>query len=63
MCTCVFEGDLVRLKRILRSGCDVDAADYDKRCALHIAACEGNLTAVKVLVEEGGATVDFQDRW
>ncbi|KAJ9504820.1 hypothetical protein QJQ45_020591, partial [Haematococcus lacustris] len=63
MCTCVFDGDLVTLRRILRSGCDPDAADYDRRCALHIAACEGNLTAVKVLIEEGGATVDFPDRW
>lgn len=34
-----------------------------RRCALHIAASEGNLTGVKVLIEEGAADPNFQDRW
>lgn len=46
LCTCVFEGDLTLLRRLLRAGADPDAADYDKRTALHIAAADGNLAAV-----------------
>ena len=60
MCTCVFEGDLVQLRRLLRAGAPPDACDYDKRCGLHIAGAEGNLPAVKLLIEEGGADPDFQ---
>ncbi len=60
MCTAVFEGDLVKLRRLLRSGAPPNAADYDKRCALHIAGAEGSLAAIKLLVEEGGADPMFQ---
>lgn len=63
MCTCAFEGDLVQLRRLLRAGAPPDACDYDKRCGLHIAGAEGNLTAIKLLIEEGGADPNFQDRW
>ena len=38
LCTCVFDGDLRLLRRLLRAGAHVDAGDYDKRTALHIAA-------------------------
>ncbi|GLC57329.1 hypothetical protein PLESTB_001212500 [Pleodorina starrii] len=63
VCTAVYDGDLVKLRRLLRSGAPPDACDYDKRSALHIAGAEGNLAAVKLLVEEGGADPNFQDRW
>ena len=46
LCTAVFEGDLKLLRLLLRAGAHVDAGDYDKRTALHIAAAEGNLAAV-----------------
>lgn len=29
---------------------------------LHIAAAEGNLLAVRLMIEEGAAQVDFEDR-
>ncbi|KAG2493568.1 hypothetical protein HYH03_008087 [Edaphochlamys debaryana] len=45
MCQAVFEGDLVKLRRLLKSGAPPDACDYDRRCALHIAGAEGNLAA------------------
>jgi ankyrin repeat protein len=47
LCTAVFDGDLLLLKRLLLAGVDVDAADYDRRTALHIAAADGNLGAVR----------------
>lgn len=63
MCACVFDGDLVMLRRMLRAGADPNAADYDKRCALHIAAVEGNLTAVgnRMLGRLGGSCCTADD--
>jgi len=48
LCTCVFEGNLPLLRRLIRAGAAADAGDYDKRTALHIAAAEGNTAAVKI---------------
>ena len=48
---------------MLLAGADVNAGDYDQRTALHVAAADGNLAAVKVLVEGGGARLDVKDRW
>ena len=62
MCQTVFDGDTVALKRLLKARINVDAADYDKRCAVHIACAEGNLVALKVLVEDG-ADLWVRDRW
>lgn len=47
LCKLVFDGDLPLLRRMIRAGIAIDAGDYDQRTALHIAACEGNLTAVR----------------
>jgi ankyrin repeat protein len=40
----------------------VNASDYDKRSASHLAAAEGNVAAMKVLVEFG-ADLTLHDRW
>ena len=42
-----------------------DAGDYDKRTALHIAACEGNWPMCSVLIRtsEGKKCLDACDRW
>ncbi|CAL5221935.1 g4209 [Coccomyxa viridis] len=63
LCTCVFEGNLPLLRRLIRAGAAADAGDYDKRTALHIAAAEGNTAAMRLLVEEGGAFINVTDRW
>ncbi|KAG7671633.1 putative Potassium channel AKT2 [Nannochloris sp. 'desiccata'] len=63
LCSTVHSGDLKLLRRLLRAGANVDAVDYDGRTALHIAAAEGNVPAVEVLVAEGGADVEKRDRW
>ena len=36
------------LRRICQAGADANAGDYDRRTALHIAAAEDNLNAVRV---------------
>jgi ankyrin repeat protein len=62
VCQAVFDGDSTLLRRLLRAGISVDAADYDKRTASHIAAAEGNLSAFRVLAEHG-ADLQAADRW
>lgn len=47
----------------MRAKANVNAFDYDKRTALHVAAADANLAAVKILVEKGGARLDLTDRW
>jgi glutaminase len=49
------------VKLVLAGGCDTNAADYDKRTCLHLAASTGNLHIVEKLVEYN-ADVNYQDR-
>jgi hypothetical protein len=62
LCQAVFDGDVVLLKRLLKAGIQVNAADYDKRTAAHIAAAEGNGAAIRVL-SSFGADLTLKDRW
>lgn len=50
------------LKALLAYGCDPSAADYDMRTAMHVAAAEGRVDNLKLLVEHG-ADVNVRDRW
>ena len=56
-------GHLSKLKNLLAYGACVNAADYDARACLHLAASEGNLPIVKYLITEGRADVNCVDRW
>jgi ankyrin repeat protein len=62
LCQSVFDGDILYLKRLLKAGIDINAADYDKRTASHIAAAEGNVAAIRILAEYG-ANFSLPDRW
>lgn len=62
LCQAVFDGDIVLLKRLLRAGIQVNAADYDKRTAAHVAAAEGNIAAIRMLSTHG-ANLSLTDRW
>jgi CRP-like cAMP-binding protein len=62
LCQAVSDGDIPLLRRLLRARIQANASDYDNRTAAHIAAAEGNLAALKVLVEYG-ADLALQDRW
>lgn len=62
LCMTVARRDFDLLKRILASGVNPNAKNYDYRTPLHIAASEGMYVAAKVLLE-AGASVLSKDRW
>ena len=62
MCRTGASGDDDMLGRLLSAKADPDAADYDRRTALHLSAAEGKLGSVRLLVD-AGATLEFKDRW
>jgi hypothetical protein len=47
LCKATYEGKLDRLSNLLRAGCAADAHDYDGQTALHVAAADANLPAVR----------------
>uniref|UniRef100_A0A7S3R8J0 Uncharacterized protein n=1 Tax=Dunaliella tertiolecta TaxID=3047 RepID=A0A7S3R8J0_DUNTE len=55
--------DLECLRRLIRVGADLDCSDLDGRTPLFLAASEGLLEVVILLVEEANVTVDAVDSW
>ena len=55
-------GDVERLKLLIDAGVNVNIADYDSRTALMIAAGDGFVDVVKMLLEAGGDPL-AEDRW
>lgn len=62
LCSLALDGKASRLELYLRCGANPDSADHDSRTALHVAAAEGNLPCVKVLVN-ADANPSATDRW
>ncbi len=56
------KGNVQIIKHMLDNGTAVDAADYDGRTALHLAASEGHVAAVKLLLSYN-ANVNPSDRY
>lgn len=56
-------GDLEEVEALIKFGSvDLNASDYDRRAALHLAAGEGQMDIVRLLCEKG-ADVNVRDRW
>eukprot|EP01138_Halocafeteria_seosinensis_P013823 gb/GECG01014115.1/.p1 GENE.gb/GECG01014115.1/~~gb/GECG01014115.1/.p1 ORF type:complete len:1394 (+),score=186.92 gb/GECG01014115.1/:1-4182(+) len=62
LCSAASEGDAAQVRDTIEDGADVNQCDYDKRTALHIAACDGNAEIARILLEEG-ANILARDRW
>ncbi len=62
LCELARAGDLEKVRLLLMCGVNANAADYDKRTCLHLAASVGNLRVVTALVEHD-CDVNFQDRY
>ncbi|KAM7511996.1 hypothetical protein LguiB_010871 [Lonicera macranthoides] len=59
---CSGKGDIEGLTQELEKGIEPNLYDFDKRTALHLAACE-NCTEIVVLLLDKGADVNSLDRW
>lgn len=55
------KGKVGAVQKLIRDGADVHFSDYDKRTALHLAACEGHLKVAKLLLA-AGADPTTEDR-
>ena len=55
-------GNLSAIRRLVAQGIALDAADYDRRTALHLAASEGHVAVVEFLLSQPHL-VDAMDRW
>ncbi|KAK1426416.1 hypothetical protein QVD17_15087 [Tagetes erecta] len=56
------KGDVQGVRDLLDDGVDVNSIDLDGRTALHIAACEGHVDVVLLLLSRK-ANIDARDRW
>ncbi|KAL4191551.1 hypothetical protein AMTRI_Chr07g81140 [Amborella trichopoda] len=59
---CSSRGDRDGVIQEIRKGVSPNVSDYDKRTALHLAACEGCTDIVELLLENQ-ADVNSMDRW
>jgi len=57
-----FDGDFEEVVRLIMNGVSVNSADYDGRCALHLAACEGHVGIVSHLLS-AKADLEARDRF
>ena len=55
-------GDIGILHQYLSGGVDANEVDYDQRSSLHLAASEGQMDVVKLLLDKG-ARPSLPDRW
>ncbi|XP_052478766.1 integrin-linked protein kinase 1 isoform X4 [Gossypium raimondii] len=59
---CASKGDKAGVIQELDKGVEPNGADYDRRTAFHLAACEGWIEVVDLLLEKG-ADVNSLDHW
>ncbi|KAK3251628.1 hypothetical protein CYMTET_39030 [Cymbomonas tetramitiformis] len=51
LCQAAADGDMAKLKVLFKCGVDMNAADYDNRTALHLAASNGQNTVLNFLLK------------
>lgn len=63
LCDAAARGDVQKLRELRASGVDVNCGDYDMRTAIHLAASEGLVEVIEVIVNELGGNQNVTDRW
>jgi ankyrin repeat protein len=63
MCQAVAQRDQAVLAMYLKAGASPLSCNYDERTPLHVAAAEGNLEALQLMVEDSHCRIDPLDRW
>ena len=64
LCQAGHDADLDRLKLLLEVvGVDPNTADYDRRTALHLAACQGHAEVVRFMISLPGTNLNCKDRF
>ena len=48
LCVAAASGDLLTIRTLMENGVDASMGDYDGRCALHLAASEGQVQSLLV---------------
>lgn len=62
LCWAAYGDDVAEMRRLVALGVDPESHDYDRRTALHIAASEGKLKALRYLLALG-VNINPVDRW
>jgi len=62
LCSAGATNNLDELKTLKRNGVDLNAGDYDRRTALHLAASNGCLESVSWLLNQEGVNINPVDR-
>jgi ankyrin repeat protein len=62
MCQLAAAGDTAKFQAMVAGGVSVNSKNYDRRSALHLAACGGHLELVHLIIANGG-NVCCRDRW
>ena len=62
LCDAAHDNDAALIRRYLHAGVDPNAADYDRRTCLMLAAAGGSLGICRLLIERG-ADRSAKDRW
>ena len=62
LCEAARNGHRKVVEALVVAGAPIDAADYDRRTCLHLAASEGNVAIVEYLIQ-AKANLDAEDRW
>ena len=63
LCEAAFDGNLERVKELIKLGADPKDGDYDGRTAYHLAAAEGRLDIVKYLNDHKPISYEFKDKF
>eukprot|EP01138_Halocafeteria_seosinensis_P007902 gb/GECG01008073.1/.p1 GENE.gb/GECG01008073.1/~~gb/GECG01008073.1/.p1 ORF type:complete len:665 (+),score=73.24 gb/GECG01008073.1/:1-1995(+) len=62
LCTSANSGSIEKVRQAMEAGVDINRWDYDRRTALHIAACSSHVEISQLLIREG-ANILTRDRW